>query len=566
MGDQKEILRCDKSIGIRYESKRLPKLPNCTHTDKEVFKCSFLNLQDVRRIHQSLCSTTSKTDQDYLILKYAVTTTPKRNSKKLENSSRKGITIQYKVPRFRVEYGTKATRIYQRAFTSILDVSKNRIRRVCKAYLNDGTMAREKRGSDTISKTYAAATEAAKSFIKKLKPLQSHYCQNFNSSKQYLSSNGSIKKLWERGELHYNSDLGIPKGILKRGRRLQDVSLESINLNEIAPKEKKLIELYKERLPELPLPPETVLTKWCRTEAVTYSRPTYVAGRSVKHSSSIALSHAVNFNRLATLDTFKEIMRNKEGCLKPVILVSSDGGPDESLRYAKRRMAPLSRELSGLILPHDSYGTHPDKQGRTTNFDLEKKNFQKAGEVLVEVWNSIVIDHHEVVAEYVVKCDDRACCGNMQSSLRLVLPERFLPPPYPILQSSCGLYIPKLEDHDGKTFVSFLLQLPLGITPTHKSFEKMPYDLYCPSLKDERHQLVGRTCKQLQCQDFPTTRWLLRYIDKVTCCPLESSSWTLVEDDEWSAVRFRSCNLDQDAFYLKKPTSFFEDQNRKEEA
>ncbi|KAF2898353.1 hypothetical protein ILUMI_07821 [Ignelater luminosus] len=169
-------------------------------------------------------------------------------------------------------------------------------------------------------------------------------------------------------------------------------------------------------------------------EAVTYSGPTYVTVRSAKHSSSTGSSHAMDFNRLAILDTVKEIMRNKEGRLKPVILVSSDGRPDENPRYVKvishtvhhfverdldaififtnapgrsvfnrveTRMAPLSRELSGPILPHSSYGTHLDEQGRTTNSDFEKKNFQKAGEVLVEVWNSMVIDHYEVVAEYV---------------------------------------------------------------------------------------------------------------------------------------------------------------------
>ncbi|GBP13462.1 hypothetical protein EVAR_4216_1 [Eumeta japonica] len=38
----------------------------------------------------------------------------------------------------------------------------------------------------------------------------------------------------------------------------------------------------------------------------------------------------------------------------------------------ERRMAPLSRDLSGLILPHDSYGTHMDEQGKTTDLDLSK--------------------------------------------------------------------------------------------------------------------------------------------------------------------------------------------------
>ena len=65
------------------------------------------------------------------------------------------------------------------------------------------------------------------------------------------------------------------------------------------------------------------------------------------------------------------------------------------------QLAPLSRDLSGLILPHDHYGSHLDKNGKTCDTELEKVNFQKAGEVLAEVWNSTVIDEYEVVASYV---------------------------------------------------------------------------------------------------------------------------------------------------------------------
>lgn len=48
-------------------------------------------------------------------------------------------------------------------------------------------------------------------------------------------------------------------------------------------------------------------------------------------------------------------------------------------------MAPLSYQLSGIVLPHESYGTHLDGQGRTVDVELEKENFKKAGEVLSEV-------------------------------------------------------------------------------------------------------------------------------------------------------------------------------------
>lgn len=179
-----------------------------------------------------------------------------------------------------------------------------------------------------------------------------------------------------------------------------------------------------------------------RPEAVTYSGPTYIAIRSGKHSSSTASSHAVDFENLTELDIFKEIIRDEAGRVKPVVMISSDGGPDENPRYPKvlanaiqhftkhdldglfmftnapgrsafnrveRRMAPLSRELSGVILPHDSFGSHLDDRGRTIDKDLEKKNFRKAGEVLAEIWGNVVIDGKSVVAEYVEpdSCNER---------------------------------------------------------------------------------------------------------------------------------------------------------------
>jgi len=101
--------------------------------------------------------------------------------------------------------------------------------------------------------------------------------------------------------------------------------------------------------------------------------------------------------------------------VKPVLIVTVDGGPDENPRYekvirvgihhflvrqlnawfiapgrgaynrAERHVAPLSRELAGLILPHDHYGSHLDRGGRTLNMEMEKANFGYAGKALAEV-------------------------------------------------------------------------------------------------------------------------------------------------------------------------------------
>ena len=48
-------------------------------------------------------------------------------------------------------------------------------------------------------------------------------------------------------------------------------------------------------------------------------------------------------------------------------------------------MAPVSRFLSGIILPYETFGSLLNSKGETVDDDLEKFNFQQAGEVLVDV-------------------------------------------------------------------------------------------------------------------------------------------------------------------------------------
>ena len=40
--------------------------------------------------------------------------------------------------------------------------------------------------------------------------------------------------------------------------------------------------------------------------------------------------------------------------------------------YVERRMAPLSRVLANLVLPHISCDTHLDDSGKAIDIDLEK--------------------------------------------------------------------------------------------------------------------------------------------------------------------------------------------------
>ena len=55
--------------------------------------------------------------------------------------------------------------------------------------------------------------------------------------------------------------------------------------------------------------------------------------------------------------------------------------------FIERRTAPLSKELAGIVLPYDSFGTHLDENGKTIDDVKELQNFRKAGETLSEIWS-----------------------------------------------------------------------------------------------------------------------------------------------------------------------------------
>ena len=128
---------------------------------------------------------------------------------------------------------------------------------------------------------------------------------------------------------------------------------------------------------------------------LTYSGDTLV--RSGKHDSSTPYTHAYDIRELFKCGLVEA---------KPILIFMSDGASDEALRYPKplqtavtlfkelkldvllhgvnaaglsvfnpveRRMAPLSHDLAGIILPHDSYGNHLDESGKTIDVELEKK-------------------------------------------------------------------------------------------------------------------------------------------------------------------------------------------------
>ncbi|CAH1106000.1 unnamed protein product [Psylliodes chrysocephalus] len=155
---------------------------------------------------------------------------------------------------------------------------------------------------------------------------------------------------------------------------------------------------------------------------------------ATKNKSNLLQFFSKDFETFLELEEFRPLAKTDHGLVKPVVIMTVDGGPDENPRYQKvigfaiqhfkrhdldalflatnapgrnaynrvgRRMAPLSRELDGLILSHDHFGSHLDERGVTTDEHLERFNFDFAGNVLAEVWSSMEIDGYNVIAKYV---------------------------------------------------------------------------------------------------------------------------------------------------------------------
>lgn len=286
-------------------------------------------------------------------------------------------------------------------------------------------------------------------------------------------------------------------------------------------------------------------------QAVSYSGPTYCAIRSGKHDSSTAESHAEDFDHLYDIPAFKNILYRDNDTKKPVCIILSDGGPDENPRFIKtvhhaidhfiqhdfdaiflatnapgrsaynpieRRMAPLSKELRGVLLPHDTFGSHLDGSKRTIDKDLEIKNFKAAGKVLAEIFSGITIDGYDVYSEYVepgkkttrvcpnegwidrhvrssqyalqiVKCQQDDCCTPLRSCIGMFLPSRFLPPPV-AFKYNPSLSVATVAEVNSDCRYASLYQNMALLDAT-----QLTYDEYCPSLDSKvKRQRVCDQC------------------------------------------------------------------------
>lgn len=141
---------------------------------------------------------------------------------------------------------------------------------------------------------------------------------------------------------------------------------------------------------------------------ITYSGTKYIAIRSMKHDTGNTFAHDRDFTKSLHLRDFKEHMLDEDSVFKPILIIATDGGTDGNPRYPNtwvaavdcfwepnlyvrilytkapgystyshvdRRMAPLSKQPSSLILPHDTCGTYLDHNEKTGGRNLERTNF-----------------------------------------------------------------------------------------------------------------------------------------------------------------------------------------------
>jgi hypothetical protein len=67
----------------------------------------------------------------------------------------------------------------------------------------------------------------------------------------------------------------------------------------------------------------------------------------------------------------------------------------------ERKITPLNRETSGVILPHNHNDSHLEERGNTTDTELEENNFGFVGRTLAEIRSHLIIDNYSNVAEYI---------------------------------------------------------------------------------------------------------------------------------------------------------------------
>nr|CAI5867789.1 unnamed protein product [Callosobruchus analis] len=179
-------------------------------------------MNQIKTFHEKLYAVKDKVVQDTYILKCCHAEKPEKTDKnKARNNT---VSISYKIPN---EKGT-LIRVCKNAFLGITGVSRFRIERVVKNFMNNSEVPKERRGGDRIGDGNKEKKNEIKKFIESLSCVESHYCRSKSSERLYLPCELNFKKLYSMYENQVSSELcGRSGGKLDSSRVFSYLWLET---------------------------------------------------------------------------------------------------------------------------------------------------------------------------------------------------------------------------------------------------------------------------------------------------------------------------------------------------
>lgn len=125
-----------------------------------------------------------------------------------EERQSKQVTTKYFMPCLREESVINVP-VCKTLFSNTLGVKDGRLKKLCRDFFKTDDEPKETRGRDTKSGIYLTRKQSVKAFLEKVPILDSHYCRGKNIHRQYLSSELSFHKLWEKYESQCEDNLHV---------------------------------------------------------------------------------------------------------------------------------------------------------------------------------------------------------------------------------------------------------------------------------------------------------------------------------------------------------------------
>ena len=262
--------------------------------------------------------------------------------------------------------------------------------------------------------------------------------------------------------------------------------------------------------------------------------------------------------QIRELQEFERSFKNSKNAEKPVMIVTADGDHMKTLGMKKqfhvrlniltlttwmvflvtnapgrstfngvqRRIAPLIKELGGVLLEHEHFGAHLDDKGNTIDSQFELKIFEHAGRILSEIISGMVINGYPVIVEYIgdkaseivkyvnekwrsshvrssqyllqiVKCNNITCCTPFMSSYKNVVKDRFLPPQFAMPRSLHNGFTWTRSDKTSQYLSLHKTIAMSGVIPTFAQRKYplgIPYDSFNPAVKDDFKNRMCSIC------------------------------------------------------------------------